>query len=205
MMQEPPPSPLFEHKKNWLSQQVHGYGSSAQDFGASPDAMSYSHEQPVFTYVPTHCNTLQHTATHCNTLQHTTTHSNTLYHLSWQSLDRISWQILIMLTGNYGFFNLLTLVLIVNLLDDSCVEAVCVAVCCSVLQCVAVCYSVLQCVAVCCSVLQCVAVLAHTHNSKCCTSHLSAGMQITLLYDRLATPHRILTFIRHFPQKTHEL
>jgi len=40
--------------------------------------------------------------------------------------------------------------------------AVCVAVCCSVLQCaaiyVAVCCSVLQCVAVCCSVLQCVAV-----------------------------------------------
>ena len=31
-------------------------------------------------------------------------------------------QVLIMLTGNYGFFNLLTLVLIVNLLDDSCLE-----------------------------------------------------------------------------------
>ena len=36
--------------------------------------------------------------------------------------------------------------------------AVCLAVCCSVLQCVAVRCSVLQCVAVCCSVLQCVAV-----------------------------------------------
>ena len=36
--------------------------------------------------------------------------------------------------------------------------AVCVAVCCSVLQCVAVCCSVLQCIAVCCRVLQCVAV-----------------------------------------------
>ena len=33
--------------------------------------------------------------------------------------------------------------------------ALCVAVCCSVLQCVAVCRSVLQCVTVCCSVLQC--------------------------------------------------
>jgi len=32
--------------------------------------------------------------------------------------------------------------------------AVCVAVCCSVLQCVAVCCSVLQCVAMCCNVLQ---------------------------------------------------
>jgi len=31
-------------------------------------------------------------------------------------------------------------------------DAICVAVCCSVLQCVAVCCSVLQCVAVCCSV-----------------------------------------------------
>ena len=30
--------------------------------------------------VPTHCNTLQHTATHCNTLQHTATHCNTLQH-----------------------------------------------------------------------------------------------------------------------------
>ena len=36
--------------------------------------------------------------------------------------------------------------------------AVCVAVCCSVLQCVAVCCSVLQCAAVCCRVLQCAAV-----------------------------------------------
>jgi len=35
--------------------------------------------------------------------------------------------------------------------------AVCVAVCCSVLQCVAVCFCVLQCVAVCCSALPCVA------------------------------------------------
>ena len=35
-----------------------------------------------------------------------------------------SLQLLIMLTGNYGFFNLLTLVLIVNLLDDSYLEQV---------------------------------------------------------------------------------
>ena len=27
-----------------------------------------------------------------------------------------------MLTGNYGFFNLLTCVLIINLLDDACLE-----------------------------------------------------------------------------------
>ena len=36
--------------------------------------------------------------------------------------------------------------------------AMCVAVCCIVLQCVSVCWSVLQCFVVCCSVLQCVAV-----------------------------------------------
>jgi len=30
--------------------------------------------------MPTHCNTLQHTATHCNTMQHIATHCNTLQH-----------------------------------------------------------------------------------------------------------------------------
>ena len=47
------------------------------------------------------------------------------------------------------------------LATESAVDAVCVAVCCSVLQCVAVCCSVLQRVAVGCSALQCVAV-------RCC-------------------------------------
>ena len=36
------------------------------------------HSLHTFTRLPSHCNTLQHTATHCNTLQHTATHCNTL-------------------------------------------------------------------------------------------------------------------------------
>ena len=34
--------------------------------------------------IPTHCNTLQHTATHCNTMQHNATHCNTLQHTATQ-------------------------------------------------------------------------------------------------------------------------
>ena len=42
-------------------------------------------------------------------------------------------------------------------------DALCVAVCCSVLQCVALCCNMLQYVAICCSVLQCVAVCCRRH------------------------------------------
>jgi len=42
----------------------------------------------------------------------------------WTAAVQASLQLLIMLTGNYGFFNLLTLVLVVNLLDDSYLEQV---------------------------------------------------------------------------------
>jgi len=38
--------------------------------------------------IPTHCNTLQHTATHCNTLQHTATHCNTLQHTATHCYKR---------------------------------------------------------------------------------------------------------------------
>ena len=41
----------------------------------------------------------------------------------WTACILAALQLLIMFTGNYGFFNLLTLALIVNMLDDSCLES----------------------------------------------------------------------------------
>jgi len=66
--------------------------------------------------------------------------------------------------------------------DPGCV-AVCVAVCCSVLQCcsvllcIAVCCSVLQCVAVCCSALQCIAVCCVCHSVLQCVAVCCSALQ----------------------------
>jgi len=79
----------------------------------------------------TDCNRLQQTATDCNTMQHTATHCNILNGLH-EELKLSKHQLF---SYSFGPLNVL-----------QCV-AVCVAVCCSVLQCVAVCCSVLQCVA----------------------------------------------------------
>ena len=71
----------------------------------------------------TDCNRLQQTATDCNTMQHTATHCNILNGLH-EELKLSKHQLF---SYSFGPLNVL-----------QCV-AVCVAVCCSVLQCVAVC------------------------------------------------------------------
>jgi hypothetical protein len=51
--QSPRNSPGFEHKANWLTQQVKHYGTSVQDFGAVPEAVAYSNEHPMPKSEPT--------------------------------------------------------------------------------------------------------------------------------------------------------
>jgi len=82
------------------------------------------------TSVPTHWNTLQHTATHCNTLQHTATHCTTLQHTATHcnTLQHIA-------THCHALQHTATHCNTLHVLHF---------LCCSMLQCVVVCCSALQ-------------------------------------------------------------
>jgi len=101
-------------------------------------------------HTATHCNTLQRTATHCNALHYTATHYTQCVDVgnpqqgmlsfdnSWNGLLTV-WQVASADNGYYVWH---------SMRDAEPHLAVCIAVCCNVLQCIAVCCSVLQCVAV---------------------------------------------------------
>jgi len=74
-----------------------------------------------------------------------------------------------------------------------------VAVCCRVLQCVAVCCSALQCVAVCCSVLQCVAVWCRVVQcGAVCCSALQCGAVCCRAGGFLTLQHTATHYKTHF-------